>query len=237
MRRIAILLANNDESAFARRFPDDAQKVRTRLLPLRPAWQFETVAVRDGAFPASPHDFDGYVITGSPASVNQKLDWIKRLSDFIMALHQSRTPTVGLCFGHQAIAAALGGTVGDNPQGWGLGVEHTQFTRFESWMVPQHESVALFAAHNEQVLVPPERARILGSNPTCPVASFAIDDHFFTTEYHPELTEDFMRALIDALSSGLDPGIVNRARQQIKQSVDGDLFAKWMVNFLDRPRT
>lgn len=69
-RRIAILLTSTDTSDFARRHPDDGQKFTTLLQPLRPDWQFDVISVKDGVFPSSVDSYDGYVITGSPASVN-----------------------------------------------------------------------------------------------------------------------------------------------------------------------
>ena len=110
--RIAVLLTNDDTSAFASHFPNDGQKVVQLLQPLRPDWSFEVVPVKDGVLPASPKAFDGYVITGSPASVNDdNLPWIGQLLDFIRAVHTARQPLIGLCFGHQAVARALGGQV------------------------------------------------------------------------------------------------------------------------------
>jgi len=98
--RMAVLLTNDDNSAFAANFPNDGQKVVQLLQPLRPHWFFEVVSVKDGVLPSDPEAFDGYVITGSPASVNDdSLPWVRQLLDFIRAAHAVRRPLIGLCFG------------------------------------------------------------------------------------------------------------------------------------------
>ena len=76
--------------------------------------------------------------------------------EFIQDLDRHRTPTVGACFGHQAIAVALGGRVGKNPKGWGLGIAPTRFLRHLRWMDPAHPKLDLYSAHNEQVLEMPD---------------------------------------------------------------------------------
>lgn len=232
--KIGVLLANNDDADFARRHPDDARKVAALLSALRPAWNYESVAVKDGVFPAAPGDFDGYVITGSPASVNELHPWIRRLEAFIVELEAARVPTVGLCFGHQAIAKALGGVVSANRDGWGLGTGETVFERFESWMEPPQKSLVLHAAHNEQVIVPPAQARVLGGSAHCPIGSFCIGRHIFTTEFHPEITGEFMCALLDHLSDHLDVATIARARASLERPVDSALFARWMVAFFEQ---
>ena len=68
MPHIAILLTNDDTSAFAARFPNDGQKVIQLLQPLRPQWTFDVMSVKDGVLPSGPGDFDGYVITGGDAA-------------------------------------------------------------------------------------------------------------------------------------------------------------------------
>jgi GMP synthase-like glutamine amidotransferase len=231
-RRIAVLLTSNDRAAFAQRFPDDGAKFRALLAPLAPQWQFETVAVKDNVFPAHCRDYDGYIISGSPASVKDRDPWIARLMLFIQELHRERLPTVGVCFGHQAIAQALGGEVLRNADGWQLGVATTAFERFAPWQRPQLPSLALYAAHNEQVGRLPAGAECLGSGPGCKAASFSIGRHFFTTEYHPEMSLEFMQALTDHLAPHLGPELAQRARTQLQQDVQGAQFGQWMLRFL-----
>lgn len=233
---IGILVTNTDRSDFAKVRADDGEKFRALLQPLRPHWQFTAVQVRDGEFPKAVHAFDGYVITGSPASANGGEAWIEKLMGFIRELNLAHIPTVGICFGHQVIARALGGSVGKNPEGWGFGISPTHFTAHQSWMLPAQTTVNLYAAHTEQVITLPKNAEALGGSPFCPIGSYKIGDHIFTTEYHPEMTPEFITDLSHEKENYIGQPIAERAREQFKTPADGKIFAQWMVQFFELPR-
>ena len=233
---IGILVTNTDRSDFAKARPTDGEKFRALLQPLRPDWQFTAVLVRDGEFPKTIHDFDGYVITGSPASANGSEAWIEELMGFIRELEVARIPTIGICFGHQAIARALGGHVDKNPGGWGFGVSPTHFTAHETWMQPAQTTVNLYAAHTEQVIVLPKNAAILGGSAFCPIGSYKVGDHIFTTEYHQEMTPEFITDLSHEIEKSIGNSVAQRAREQFEIPADGKVFAQWMVQFLEMPR-
>ena len=145
-RQIAVLLTNNDDAAFAQAFPNDGQKVSHLLRALRPGWGFSVVPVMNGVLPVNLNAYDGYVITGSPASVNDhELPWVQALLRFIQQLHEARRPAIGLCFGHQAMAKALGGEVARHPGGWGLGTGMTHWHQPQAWMTPAAASTCLLA--------------------------------------------------------------------------------------------
>ena len=233
-RRIAVLLTNDDTSAFAADFPNDGQKVVQLLQPLKPNWSFEVVPVKDGVLPESPEAFDGYVITGSPASVNDdSLHWVGQLLDFIRAVHAARQPLVGLCFGHQAVARALGGQVARNAAGWGLGTAPTHWTTTPAWMQPSQATTTLMAAHNEQVTHMPEGAVCLGGSDFCPIGSMQIGQHIWTTQFHPEMPLVFMKALLGYLDDKLDADTITRAHTSLANAADAPLFGQWMVQFFE----
>jgi GMP synthase-like glutamine amidotransferase len=235
--RIAVLLTNDDTSAFAARFPNDGQKVVHLLQPLRRDWTFEVLPVKDGVLPASPEAFDGYVITGSPASVNDdSLPWVGPLLDFIRAVDAARQPLIGLCFGHQAVAKALGGEVARHSAGWGLGTAPTHWTTTPAWMQPSQASTTLMAAHNEQVTHMPEGAVCLGGSDFCPIGSMQIGQHIWTTQFHPEMTLVFMQALLGYLADKLDADTVARAHASLANAADVPLFGQWMAQFFEHAR-
>jgi GMP synthase-like glutamine amidotransferase len=235
--RIAVLLTNDDTSPFAKQFPNDGQKVVQLLQPLRPNWSFEVVPVKDGVLPASPEAFDGYVITGSPASVNDDhLPWVGPLLDFIRAVHAARQPLLGLCFGHQAVARALGGQVARHSAGWGLGTAPTHWTTTPAWMQPSQVTTTLMAAHNEQVIRMPEGAVCLGGSDFCPIGSMQIGQHIWTTQFHPEMPRVFMQALLGYLADKLDADTMARAHASLNNAADVPLFGQWMVQFFEHAR-
>ena len=230
--KIAILLTDVDDSDFTRSFPDDAEKFRRLLQPLRPQWEFVTYSVKDNVFPESLEAYDGYVITGSPASVHDDRIWIPRLFKLIREAHRIRLPLVGACFGHQAIAKALGGKVARNGAGWGLGATTTTFTRHMPWMKEKHREIRLYCAHNEQVVALPKGAVVLGHDPIAPVSAFAIGQHILATQHHPEMTPDYVDGLLNYMEADMDPGVIARARGSIAEGAEGPKFATWMADFL-----
>jgi GMP synthase-like glutamine amidotransferase len=235
-RHIAVLVTNTDWSAFAAKHPRDGEKFTTLLQPLRPQWRFTAVEVAMGDFPKSVEDFDGYVITGSPSSVNDREDWIDQLMALIVELDRKRKPTVGCCFGHQAIAKALGGEVVKHPGGWGLGTAVTAFERHEPWMAPRRDTIQLFAAHQDQVSRLPAGAVSLGGSAFCRHGSFRVGTHMFTTQYHPEMTLEFITAMLVEMEKYLDAGTLAKARETLRTPAESNVFAEWMLRFLEIPR-
>ncbi|MFM7505004.1 MAG: type 1 glutamine amidotransferase [Rubrivivax sp.] len=232
-RRIAILNTNTDESDFARRHPDDGRKVEACLLAQRPQWHCEVHAVHRDEFPQDPTAYDGWVMTGSVSSVNEGLPWMLRLAALVRGLHARRVPLVGLCFGHQMVAHALGGRVGPSPKGWRVGVAPTHFHVTPAWMNPVVPDIRLFAAHEEQVLQPPPLAQVIGGDDFAPVGAMTVGEHILSTQYHPELSRGFMQELLQVYASEWTPALVAQAGQQVLQPVDGALFFRWMAQFLE----
>lgn len=221
---IAVLMANTDESEFAARHPKDGSKFETLLHEARPDWRVSVYSVKDGQFPAKDARYDGWIITGSPASVHDGDAWVGQLFALIRRLVADGQPLFGACFGHQAIATALGGVVGYNPGGWVFGLTETQM---------EGQPIRLYAAHKEQVLVLPKGAVVTGGNADCPVGSFAIGDKVLTTQYHPEMTPDFIAALVEELSGDLPAPVITAARQSLDQTADRDRITARIVRFFE----
>lgn len=223
--RLAILMTNTDESDFAQLHPKDGQKFSELLWRVRPQWQFEVFAVKDSVFPASL-DFDGILITGSPASVHDGADWIAQLEQLVRDTVAQKIPLFGACFGHQVIARALGATVTYNPQGWVLGQITTEFT-------PDNRRVSFYAAHKEQVTTLPAQARVVARTEGCPIAGFAINNHVLTTQYHPEMTKEFVLALLQAFSDEIGKDITAKASRTLAEPPDIDALADWIAVFFE----
>jgi GMP synthase (glutamine-hydrolysing) len=177
---------------------------------------------------------DAWVLTGSVASVTQPEPWMERTADALRQRHAAGRALVGLCFGHQLIAQALGGTVGRNAGGFRLGVANTALAAHEPWMDPPLPRLSLFAAHEDQVQQPPPGARVLGGNAFCPVGAYAIGRHVLCTQYHPELTRPFMRDLLATFGHKFGAPVVAQAAGEIEQPVDADTFMRWAAQFIER---
>ncbi len=228
--RLAILMANTDESAFADRHPRDGEKWRAVLEPVLPGASLVVYPVKDGVFPDAPLTrFDGFIITGSPASVGDGQEWQGRLEALIRDIVAADVKLFGACYGHQAIARALGGTIGPNPDGKQYGVVESQVIADRLWL--GKGPIRLSAAHEEQVTNPPDRVEIIARHPTCPVAGMAMGDNLFTTQYHPEISTAFMAALLDEMQAVLPEDVLQRARASLAQAPENARFARWLARF------
>lgn len=157
---------------------------------------FRTWAVVDMDFPADIHAADGWLLTGSRHGAYDDLPFIAPLEAFIRDAHAAHVPMVGICFGHQIIAQALGGRVEKFGDGWAVGPQDYDF---------DGERITLQAWHQDQVTAPPPGARIIAHNDFCANAGMAIGDHILTVQAHPEYGDDFIEGLIDTRAKGVVP--------------------------------
>lgn len=234
---IAILNSNTDRSEFAKDWPDDFGKFSTLLREARPDWEFSHY---DMIFEQHPQDltaYDGYIVTGSPASVNSGEAWIKSEVAIVKELIKLKKPVFGACFGHQLIAQALGTKVVDNPSGWEFGKIMTHVVNRPDWMQDASdqsvEQWAMYAAHTEQVSGLPEGATLLCQNEQCAIGGFAIGNTVFTTQYHPEITDEFIEALVVELKDYVGPEVTQRASDSLGTKSDRALFAGWICQFFE----
>ena len=192
---------------------------------------FEFFDVRRGCYPGLIDDCDGYLITGSRASVYDDEPWIARLLGFVRELHDAGAKTVGICFGHQLVAQALGGAVGRSPRGWGVGVHTWTAVRHEPWMHPALGEFRLLASHQDQVEALPPGARLLASSAFCLNAAFAVGDHTLALQGHPEFTKAYAEFLMHRrrplLGAAFEPGI-----RSLDQPTDASAIARWIAQFL-----
>ena len=115
-----------------------------------PALTFTTYDVRLGEYPAAIEDEDAYLITGSRHSVYDPLPWIAPLMDFVRELDQRRIKLVGICFGHQLIAEALGGSTRKAEQGWGVGLHRHRFSDRPDWFDDGDLEAGIAAQHGRR---------------------------------------------------------------------------------------
>ncbi len=231
---LAILMTNTDESEFACRHPLDGQKFTDLIHLVRPDWRLTVFAVKDGVFPGDVSRFDGVIITGSPASTLSGAPWVVKLLDLIREMNDARLPMFGACFGHQAIALALGGRIGANPAGWFHGLSINAIVTRPIWMRDVPDPVRLYASHKEQVITLPRGAVGFTRAEGCAVTGFGVDSHIFTTQQHPEMTLAFMAALTGELADQLRAGNLENARATIGGPVDTQPFAQAIARFFEQ---
>ena len=163
MTRVAILETGAPPPALAQRHGDYPAMFRALL---GDGYQIETFDARTGEWPDAAA-FDAAIITGSAAGVYETDPWIGDLLDWIREA-KGRTRLIGICFGHQAMAQALGGRVEKSDRGWGVGLHRYDVVSAEPWMTPPAATVAIPVSHQDQVVEKPADARVLLSSAFTP---------------------------------------------------------------------
>ena len=175
---------------------------------------------------------DGFIITGSKSSVYDDKQWIRDLEVLIQKLHARRKKMVGICFGHQIIAKALGGLVLKSDKGWGIGI-HTYELDKVPFEKAQSGQLKLVVSHQDQVHELPPGARNVVSNAHCENAGFLIGDHIFTLQGHPEFINEYSEAIMSFRHDRIGPGRVAEGRASLQQHKhESARVAGWMLSFL-----
>ena len=194
------------------------------------------------AIPDSPDAFDAFLISGSRRAAYEERDWIARLREFVRECYHHRKKTVGICFGHQLIAHALGGETRKADRGWGFGVHRAQITEPQSWMRAQDVSNAkqpprgynLVVIHQDQVTALPPNFRAIANNAFCPV-SMLIDNagRMLGIQGHPEFDKNFCAYRLDRRKDQLTAAAYRRARASLAQleSDSAEVF-RWIARFI-----
>lgn len=177
--------------------------------------QVRIARVDEGAPLPAPDAIAGAVITGSKAMVTDRADWSERTAGWIRAAIDADLPLFGVCYGHQLMAHALGGTVGWLPTGREIGTQ--AITRRPgdgadgtAWLDGLPEAFPAHTTHRQAVLQPPPGAMVLARSDLDPHQLLRYAPHALSTQFHPEFTAAHMRAYLDTRADtlreeGLDP--------------------------------
>lgn len=182
-------------------------------------------------FPDSGRECDGWLLSPSRCSVYDAHPWIRSAEDLLRELLATERPYVGICFGHQLVAQALGARVEQAPTGWEVGLHDYEIVATRPWMDPPAASVALIASHEDQVTEVPPGAELLLRTAGCPVAGLTIGERAWTVQPHPEfvpaLADDLLERRIDLIGAER----VAAARASLGRPPDGAVVAGWIRTF------
>jgi GMP synthase-like glutamine amidotransferase len=190
--------------------------------------------VCNGQVPASPRECDAWVCSGSRRSVYDDDAWIEPAARFVREVHDAEVPFVGICFGHQLLAHALGGTVEKSAYGWGVGIHPVRVLRPEPWMRPAQERLNLHFMHQDQVTRAPDEAVVMGCTDHCEVAMFGVGDVMVGIQAHPEFTVPYADALLGDRTERVGGDRAEEARRSLATATDEAVVASWLTSFLSR---
>jgi GMP synthase-like glutamine amidotransferase len=196
---------------------------------------FDTVSIPAGESLPDIGGLKAILITGSPAGVYDGYDWIAPLEEFVRTAHGSKVPMVGVCFGHQLIAQALGGTVRKSEKGFGLG-RHVYDVAPDNGVI-EGSRIALACSHQDQVITPPDGARtILCSDFTPHAGLLYAGGTALSVQAHPEFTVGFARACCEMVRSKGDApeSVVTAAEASLAEPLESARLGGAITRFLTR---
>jgi GMP synthase (glutamine-hydrolysing) len=143
--------------------------------------------------------WDAALITGSAAMVSHRHGWSETSAQWLAAAHAQGLPMLGVCYGHQLLAHALGGEVGPNPDGRRMGSYAVDIIAEDDPLLgPLAPRQWFQASHVERVLTPPAQARIIATVDGDPFHALHFGGRCWGLQFHPEFDEAIMRCYIDA---------------------------------------
>jgi GMP synthase-like glutamine amidotransferase len=194
---------------------------------------FDVISVVNGKALPDPGTLQAILITGSSAGVYDKLDWIAPLEDFVRAAYVSRIPMVGVCFGHQLMAQALGGIVRKSEKGWGIG-RHVYDVAPGNGII-DGERIAVAASHQDQVVEPPSGARTILSSPFTEHAGLLYGNGVaFSVQPHPEFDTGFAYVCCELREGHAPDASIAAAKASLSEPVDNARLGFAMARFLTR---
>ena len=192
--------------------------------------------VTRGERPRDLDECDAYVTTGSSASVYDDVPWIHGFAELVKGIHSSDKPFLGVCFGHQMMAHALGGRVARSPHGWEIGVRRFPIGKREAWMRPGRDEISMLMSCQDQVEQLPADAAVLAGDRQCPVALYRVGN-MLGVQGHPEWPAAFAGVLLTDRTERIGSRKVAAAQRSLDQPLDNELLAQWAARFFRSVRT
>ncbi|KAK1276748.1 hypothetical protein QJS04_geneDACA004183 [Acorus gramineus] len=205
-RRYAVLKTGHATEYTELTYGGYASMLQRLLQSKDERWVIFSVIDGDFSFMDDPNSFDGFVITGSSADAHSNdFDWIPRLSHALLTLHRLNKKLLGICFGHQILARALGGKTGRASVGWEIGIKKLQIDSkimSQIYGVEMSPTLNVIESHRDQVLSVPPGAIVLASSEKTEIEMFAVGDCVLGIQCHPEFSKDVMLDIIHCRLSG-----------------------------------
>ena len=244
MLKIGLLLCDDVDSDAQVQYSDYGSMFQIGIDPDCSLIHLVPIRCFDGdPFPEEPGIFAGYVISGSKHGVYDDLPWINDLLQFIRDCWNSRTRMIGVCFGHQAIAHALGGRTEKSAFGWGFGIQSATVLDRQAWMTDYEaldgDNYNLVVIHQDQIIKMPPMFRTIATSHFCPNSMIVSGTTMLGVQGHPEFSADYCRLRADYRYEAklIDTDVYQSAVQSLNEhSLHSRIILKWMQKFLLLPQ-
>lgn len=213
--RIGILICGRPPEELSDRFK--SYDLMFQDLLAGRGFSFASYAALDGILPDAVDECEGWLITGSKFGAYEEHAWIPPLEDFLRRAYAAAVPIVGICFGHQILAQALGGKVVKFDGGWSLGVQ--------SYDLDELGPARVIAWHQDQVVEKPAEAEVVGASAFCKYAALSYGKRAYTIQPHPEFLPDYVLALLQARRAILPQDRAEAALASLDQALSTGLVA------------
>ena len=200
-----------------------------------PGLEFRVYDVEQGEYPADIDEVDAYLITGSKSSVYDDKPWIGPLMEFVRELDRRRKKLVGICFGHQLVAHALGGKTEKSVKGWGVGLHTHRFKEAPEWHDNDELDFNILVTHQDQVVRNATGARVLAGSEFCENAVCQIGNHILTFQGHPEFVPAYSREIMEFRREILGDHTYRAGVESLAVEPQRERVARWILNFLRQP--
>ena len=195
-------------------------------------FDYEVVPVSDGAPFPDPAALDAILLPGSAAGAyDNHLSWMEPLRVFIRKAYADKTPMLGICFGHQIMADALGGQVKKSEKGWGLG-RHVYEVKGPG-VFANAEALAVACSHQDQVIVPPSDAEVILGSTFTPNAGLRYrNGAALSFQPHPEFEDPYALALAELRRGNAPDAVIDDAVASVGLPSDSLQMAGFAAAFL-----
>ena len=181
-----------------------------------------------------PQGDEVYLITGSKFGAYEDEIWITELIPWIQQAHRVGARLIGVCFGHQIIAQALGGQVVNSDKGWGVGIRSLALKGSPNITAKSTlpKALRLIYSHQDQVIQLPKRAETLLGDDFCPYAGFYIGEQVITFQGHPEFDAEYTQRLLGRRAENIGLEKFDAAMASLNGETDnvaiGEYLLEWM---------
>ena len=229
MKKLLILKAGSTFPSIKKEYGDFEDFI-TRQLEIDSTDVIVNNAVIGEPLP-SFNSISGIIITGSHSMVSDREEWSENLAEWLKKLSGTNIPTLGICYGHQLLAHAFGGSVDYHPGGKEFGLVDINLTgsgKEDKLLSVLGNNFTGYAAHSQSVLKLPADAVLLAENDFETHHAFSIGENIWGVQFHPEFNAGITRMYINELKDELLKENINPLQliNSITDSPTGKLLLK-----------